>query len=996
MNQNNDINESAIKRIKQKNALQKQKRVIIITAAAILLLAVLLAVVLYLVNIYVYEDFDGTKYYVKKIDDSYVLCYENGEVCDKNTEGYYQTDVGTLLKVDGKSGWKIYARVDTEGTEELAYLPDDLHVLIFKQMTYDMSATTDMSKVIKSIEINNEYGNYKFVRANDKSNDFMIEGYEDASLDRQTFAQLAVACGYTLSMRRLEDPKLLENGEIDYAEYGLANKVEYVSDGWSDCGTPSIVETEPINYTVTAMNGDIHKVYLGDMTVTGTGYYARYEGRDTVYVLSSTNISATVVKSAEELVVPMIVYPMGMTDYFNVANFTIYDNIDYDAIKEELAQRWAGATDEELDSEEFAKDYSESFEKNSHKACDFTYVDADSRKNSMYATIPYVSNLEYTAGYYVNSSNIDKVLYAMYDPEFTAVEKLLPDDEDIKKYGLEFPEYVIAYLYLTKTDAGEDAYVYNYLEVSEKTEDGVYYVYSSMYDMIVGVSESSFDFLEWEEIDWYDTSYIQLDIGHVTDIIIESPEFSTHFTIDDSASKYMTYFEQSGKSFSDGVNKYEIKKDAMSGRYALTLDGKPLAATYAGDYLITPLAYSQGEAQSDKFLFVETKSMDIDGDGNADANAYYYYNVVYRDGQYCLAIQIALADSSGQKLAEDQAMLANPYYTTDFYITNSSYIYLTDKDSYLGVEINKKYGAYNRGRWGSGNLYMSADNKTILVNSSTGEWSILDDASCGFYAADSVKSRLAQRAVEIPAKYDSAGKLTRYPETYYPTTEERMQYNEETGAIEVYNYKQKLWESAAYSDCTIGIWCNGAYFVTEGGAVIAVNGLTGEWGIVSVATNENYIAEILADEVLLDYNIKTTNHVGTVTVSNATDNFKQFYKGMLYASLEGMADLTDDEKEALAALDGFTDDSAANPCQLKITIYAQDIYGNRRDVIYRFYQYTERKSFITIESLSSPKDESDSTRAYGSFYVIRSFADKIIEDAKKIVNEEEVVAITKY
>ena len=51
----------------------------------------------------------------------------------------------------------------------------------------------------------------------------------------------------------------------------------------------------------------------------------------------------------------------------------------------------------------------------------------------------------------------------------------------------------------------------------------------------------------------------------------------------------------------------------------------------------------------------------------------------------------------------------------------------------------------------------------------------------------------------------------------------------------------------------------------------------------------------------------------------------------------------------------------------------------------------------TIEALdSSDTSSSNSTHGYGSFYVLRTFADKIIEDAKKVVAAEEVTAITKY
>ena len=73
------------------------------------------------------------------------------------------------------------------------------------------------------------------------------------------------------------------------------------------------------------------------------------------------------------------------------------------------------------------------------------------------------------------------------------------------------------------------------------------------------------------------------------------------------------------------------------------------------------------------------------------------------------------------------------------------------------------------------------------------------------------------------------------------------------------------------------------------------------------------------------------------------------------------------------------------------------MYGNRRDLVYRIYQYTERKSYITVEVIS-PDDgyASSSEEAYGNFFVLRSFADKIIEDAKRMVNEQEIDSAAKY
>ena len=332
-----------------------------------------------------------------------------------------------------------------------------------------------------------------------------------------------------------------------------------------------------------------------------------------------------------------------------------------------------------------------------------------------------------------------------------------------------------------------------------------------------------------------------------------------------------------------------------------------------------------------------------------------------------------------------------------FLTEEQAYAKVKEGDAAFNAELERVYGKLNRGRWGRGNLFVTADDKYVLVNSETGEWSIIDDISCGLYCADKVNSRLSQRAVTVPALYDEKGNIKRYGETYYPQTEEKMQYDESTNSIQVYNSAQKIWENMSYSDCTIGVWNKGSYYMTEGGALIIVNEDSGDWGYVNVSANESYIAEIFADDILLDYHLKITNHAGRIENSSAMDNFKQFYKGMLFASFEGMAELSDEEKAKLRQLDSFGEISENNPCQLKITIYGEDLFGNRRDVVYRIYQYTERKSYITIEAIFEDENfESESSKAYGNFYILRSFADKIIEDAKKMANGQEVDAVTKY
>lgn len=996
-NINQSVGESSIKKIKARSMLKKQRIAIILMIAVIAALIVALLVVKYFAAIFVFPDVDGTEYYIKKVDGLYALCYKDGTVLDINDSGLYLTDLGTQVKIDPQSGASsVYAVVDIEGTEEVGYQE---YVLMFKQLTYDASSTKDQSRIIQSIEVHNEFGGYTFVRGD--NNTFDILGNEETPYNKETFAQLAVACGYTLSMRRLKNPAVNEDGGIDFAEYGLAPEVRTRTET-DENGNEIEVEYqyEPAWYVITTMDGASYKVTVGDMVVTGAGYYAKYEGRDTIYILGSSGISDILLKNVEVLVTPTIVYPMGSTSYFNVIDFVIYDNIDYDAIVAALEEKFGDPDeleDESIDEDEFNEYYAEMFEKYSHKICHFSYRELKERLGTMYAYLPYESKLEYVDGYYINSNNIDNVLYALYDTDFTEVVKIAPGDEDFEKYGIDEAAYVISFYYKTKDDAGNEVYVPNYIEISAKNEAGVFYAYSSTYDMIVGISESSFDFLEWEEMAWYDPSYIQMDISHVNEIIIESPEQSVHFVIEDSASRYMTYVAKSGSSFNIGETAYSIVKNSSTGKYCLSTGGSALTPIYQGDYLITPLQYMRGAAESENYIFVETQEMDLDSNGENDSVAYYFYNIAYNNGECVLIAQVALADMNGNKLDNDRTVLGEAYMSTEYFVTNSNYVYLTGKNTYVGQQLEKTYGGVNRGSWAKGNLFVTADEKYVLVNSATGEWCVLNDYACNIYFADKDTSRLAQRGVEIPAKYGSDGKVLRHPETFYPTTEEKLQYDEESGGIQVYNTQNKVWENATYDDCTIGVWNTGAYYLTAEGNLIVVNEETGDWGTLSVSSNENYIAEILADGKVLDYVIKTTNHVGKVVNSTATDNFKQFYGGMLYASLEGTADLSEEEKAALRQLDDFSSANGDSVCQLKITILGQDLHGNRRDTVYRFYQYTERKSYITIESISYEDGYvSSSEKAYGNFYVLRTYVDKIIEDAKRIVDAEEVTAVTKY
>ena len=994
-------------RVKRSNMLRKQRVAAISIAAAILLLIAALAVVLYLADIYTFEDVNGDVYLVKKIDGVYALCYQNGDVCgtvDFQGQACYITAIGTIVHVDGETGKTTIKVVpEIEGTEVQYY---NYYVSLFPTMTYDENSVKETSQIIESIEVYNLNGSYKFVR--DGSNKFVIEGHENTAYSSLSFAQFASTCGSAVASRRLESPVRLENGQINYSEYGLAPKMRERVEK-DDAGNEITVEYEytPTYYVITAKNGDYHKVIVGDMTVTGDGYYAKYEGgcingqeqgaRDTVYVLVLTTIALTdgyngyelLVGRIENFVTPQIVYEMGLTEYFNVKDFMVYRDIDHAAIYSALFEKF---TAEDIGSEEFIAEYERLFLEHSNKVCDFTFYEMVERQGSMNAYVPYLSNMEYNAGYYLNGGNVDLMLQGFYQTEFSEVVKLSPSEAELERYGLLNPAYVVSYLFKTKDANGADAYVENYVEISGRQEGGIYYAYSDIYDMIVSVKESSFAFLEWDESYWYDQSYIQLNISDIDSILIESPAFSTEFTLEDTASKYLGYIAESGRSLTVGEKNYIIEKNE-SGKYVLKTEGEAVRSIYSGDYLITPVAYTGGQRADINYIFSETSQVDTDGDGSSDAIFYYYYDVTYVNGEYVLIAQVLCSDLNGNQIGQGEVVVGQKAYESSYFMTRNGFLFFASKYSAIGQKIDATYGQNSRGAWGEGSLFVTSKGENVFIDKKTGEWVIIDGVSCGVYLADDTTSRLAERAVTIPPVYNSNGVLTRYPDTFYPLTDKNIQYDEESGSLLAYDKVKKEWQSLLSTECTIGVWGECEYYVLEGGICVLVDTSTGDFGRVSVLSNPTYISDVLCDGKLLDYVIEREGFTASSKVASAMQNFQEFYKYLLTASFEGVASLDESEKAAFRELDDFVSGNEA-ACVLKITIKASDFKGNEREVVYRFYRYSERRAYLTIEVVG--ENGSTSQGAYGNFDVLYSFVRKVIEDAQKVANGTPVYSSEKY
>lgn len=540
----------------KKSSLLTQTRAIIALVVAAVVLVGGLVLTNYIVQIYRYEDADGTVYTIRKKGGSYGLYRKDGSPCDTNDEGYYLTSFGTQLEVDAKSGeYEVYAVVDVEGTEVLG---NARRVLAFKQLTYDKSSTTDYSRVIRSIEVHNQQGVLDLYRPDGvDTNRFVIRGHEGTAISDELFAQLSSGCGYTISMQRLENPVRLADGSIKYAEYGLAKetRVKTDKDGkpvLDENGKEVTYEYTPTWYTVRTLQPDArtgvdsYTMTLGDATISGAGYYARYEGRDTVYILSSTNLEVAL-QPIESLVTGRIVYPMTLNTYFNVRDFVLRTDIHYDRILLHMAAELAGILDEidlnkvdlndlstltdaqraalrealdridKLDEKQFTEMYDRGLELYSRKVTAFSYVDMEQRENSLYSSYPYRMATAYMAGYRPNADNISKMLQNLYSMSFDAVKALGPTAEQLQKYGLSEPAFDISFVY-TDADGVEHG---NHVTFSAKTAEGKYYAFADDYDMIVEIDESMVPFLSWKDIDWYDRDYFQYNIAHIKEIRLD-------------------------------------------------------------------------------------------------------------------------------------------------------------------------------------------------------------------------------------------------------------------------------------------------------------------------------------------------------------------------------------------------------------------------------------------------------------------------------------------
>lgn len=673
---------------------------IIAAAIAVIALIIALVAVLDYVNGDPVEDpADGTVYYVREKDDVYSL-YDTDRKTVMPTEeqyGYYVTHAGTLVDVDSETGeWEIKAVVDTEGNEELGF---NQRVLMFPHLE---------KADILQIDVHNSEGEFTFVRMNEKgkvdaSGDFVIKESPISTYDQELFASLYVSAGYTLTTRKIQDPIKDANGE--FSEYGLVPEVrerEVTDENGSfvvnEAGDGYVTETydyEPAYYVLTEISGKKHKVIIGDLMVTGGGYYVQYvnvddegneEKRDAVYVLAA-DIGDTMLAAVETFVTPLLTYPMSMNNYFDVQNFKV-QNKNHAATGSDGAYKDA--------------------------TVGFSYIDLTERENTIRSSQPYVFLEGFgLAGYTPSSDNIDACLQSIYDPAYVKVAKLSPTLDDFIEYGFAFEsgtnkygdpvydmlaEHIITFDFDVFDDAGELVETLQHrIYITAPTASGSRYAFTELtpldaggaakpentydYNMIVEIEGHSFEFLSWDEYDWIDQNFVDLNIAFCEKITIETPDYSATFELDNS-----------GSDSSDGISSTNLKVTAT--------DSNGNSRTTFSELKVTDESGNQWVITAS-----EIKCYGPSGNELTIKSAYYDYNVMGTQvrvisGQIACAdgrkvkvsaneIEIVTGDGS-EKILRYDTNLFREFYKTLLYASISDSYIMTDEEeaALVGDENN--------------------------------------------------------------------------------------------------------------------------------------------------------------------------------------------------------------------------------------------------------------------------------------------------------------------
>lgn len=888
--------------------------------------------------------------YYSTADNTYIAFNEeNGSYSVRIRKSYY-------LKANNDGVYSLYIGGNIAPTNSMGYcaLPETNSFLYFDNASGSYSIMQYAGDVYKTLSTRYLNG----ASYAESEGDFVIAGHETAEYDASRFAGLVVTSGYTITAAggKLTSPARLPSGEIDFMQYGLAEGTRTDASGNEYYHTPSY-------YILTDLSGNVHKITVGDPIVSGGGYYVRYEGfdgekfveRQAVYILLDNQttgytasydifyyytMSDTVLAPVERLITPMALYPMQQNSYFDVSDFTIM-TYNPDRSLENLLNDDPDDDDDYYDI-----------------TVRFSYYDLSERTNTVNSSFPYVMDVCELYGYTLETNRADECLLALKDMTFVGVSSLSADDDDMVRFGLDIPQYII---YFKSPINGFGSETEQMLSISAMTPNGTYHVYSSYYDMIVEVDKSQLQFLTWKNTEWVSNDVFSHSIGFCDDFKLEAGDYWALFDVEMDRTLTTSLSTSGSSNFTQIVTASDdrsyhlltlkvslganLSSNSVASAEMISVD----FGTLRNYYTFAETGKREGMSSTESALldaFIETVAQSAYRDGTAvtlhsmdftsSTGQVYNVNVMFTfnpNGEITAAVSVngetpCLVFSMSayekyeslmfsEKLTEEERREALDFYTASNASATATVAYgkvtATNSEGVTAIYSNDKIVT----------TYPDGTTKT--------EYCMLNDTKVFF-------------AVE--GSDDIIGVGTRWVRRY-PVK------NDQTSGDNYTEIKDDVYTFNATAVQVITVNGDGTNTTLPGGL---------KKGKYTVTVNSDMA--IVTDE--------SGKEVARYLRYAGTSVFSGVYSGWLWATYEGICEIPEEQKDAFKA----SDDSS---CQAKITVHTK----TGETLVYRTYQYSERRSYITVNG-------------EGDFFILRSFVDKLIDTAHLVFDNVYVDADSKY
>ncbi len=285
-----------------------------------------------------------------------------------------------------------------------------------------------------------ENGGFTVLRATDEDSSFYVKEHGRlAPIKGETVLSVISAAGNTVINQRIEE------NATNLSQYGLAT------------------ENNPVSVTIETRSGEKYTYYIGNLIPAEGGYYCREDGRNAVYIIPLDNISI-LTRSSENLLNPILGFQADGQSALTANCFELKKN----------GQRFVRIRYVENNTNDVIK-----------SSYEFEWPMAKYTVNDDNYGTNVLAKLGSLTGYMVVCAG-----------DGTAEGALYKNTKLMSEYGfydVDNPPFEVYY------EFGDNA---SHIMFTHSGNDGYYYAYSLIYDMIVLVEKTSVTFLDWDLLEY--------------------------------------------------------------------------------------------------------------------------------------------------------------------------------------------------------------------------------------------------------------------------------------------------------------------------------------------------------------------------------------------------------------------------------------------------------------------------------------------------------------